>query len=162
ASVAYGATTATPCSTVITASTPDVSGVATDVVTANVGRAPTLTLGSVRVGSGLQSSATISLAAPAPAGGLELTLVSSDAALIGLSDAAGTPGSGSTTVTIAAGGTSGSVQLHGAAGRTGVATVTATAPGYSTATVDQTVAPAAVELVSLVSSTTTFSANNAF
>jgi hypothetical protein len=142
----HGDTTATPCATRVTASAPSVAGVTGDVVDVNVGAAPTLSLAATRVGAGLQTSVTLNLGAPAPAGGLTVTLASADPAVLRVSDDAATAGSATTSFTIAAGQTSHTVYLHGMEGKSGAVGVTASASGYSSGTATQTVAPIALEI----------------
>jgi hypothetical protein len=162
ATLTHGDTTATPCATRVTASAPSVAGVTGDVVDVNVGAAPTLSLAATRVGAGLQTSVTLNLGAPAPAGGLTVTLASADPAVLRVSEDAATAGSATTSFTIAAGQTSHTVYLHGMEGKRGAVGVTASASGYSSGTATQTVAPIALEITGLNTSITTLSANDEF
>ncbi|MEO8336153.1 MAG: Ig-like domain-containing protein, partial [bacterium] len=162
ADLTYGGTATTPCTTQVTASVASIPAIAGDAVSATVSPSPTMTfgLGGSRLGAGLRGNlSTIFLAAPAPAGGVTVTLTSSNASVLLLSDnGATTVGAGSTTLSIAAGGSSASFYTHGNTGAAGSATLSAAAPGYATATSTSiTVASAAVDIISLPTSTTTLS-----
>jgi len=163
ATIVYGGTAATPCSTKITASAAELAGVATDEVTANVGSAPTLSLGAAtRVGAGLVSSVTLSLGAPAPAGGLSVAVASAQPGVLRVSGSATTEGTATATLNLAAGATTATVYLHGVAGQAGSVAVTATASGYAAGTQTEVVAPIGFDIANLSATTTTFSANDEF
>src|SRR5262249_23613062 len=105
------------------------------------GAPPSLTVsfGTVtRLGAGLQvtSCCTVTLSQAAPVGGLAVTLTSNNATrlLVATSPIPVTGGSGTATLSIPAGGTSGTFSLQGLEGASGPVTVTATAPGYTAGT----------------------------
>ncbi|MGH7644471.1 MAG: hypothetical protein ACREMR_02695, partial [Gemmatimonadales bacterium] len=126
--------------TTVTAAIPGFSagsGAAQTVVVTPAGSALSVSLGSAtRVGAGLQAAAccTVNSNQPAPAGGLAVTLTSSDAArlLVAASAVPPTGGSGSLVVTIPQGLTSAPFSLQGMESGNGTATVTATATGWAT------------------------------
>jgi len=76
--LSYGGSAATPCSTTLTAAAPDI---APDAINVTVNPTPAITLFAVTVGSGLQDNASGSLGAAVPAGGLTVTLTSSNPAV---------------------------------------------------------------------------------
>jgi len=135
-------------STLITAGVP--AGFATPAssrtLTATVST-PTFSItDGVIIGQNLELAGLISLSQPAPAGGLQVTLSSSDSGLLLISDSATTAGSGTKIITIPAGASEGQYFLQ-ALGSSGTVTYNASAPGYSSppaATV--TLAPSGLSL----------------
>jgi len=122
--------------------------------------APGITMNATgaRVGSGLRYGVyTVSLAAPAPAGGLAVTLVSSSSAVLLLSPNDNSVGLPSLALTVPAGQSQANFNLHGVEGQTGSVTITASATGYTDGTSTVAVVPIAYELVSVPSTTTTLS-----
>src|SRR5574341_848043 len=91
-----------------------------------------------RIGAGLEVAACCSVVAnqPAPAGGVEVTLTSSDATRLLVAPAAipGVGGGRSVVVTIPEGATSAAFSLQGVESAVGSATVTATATGHTAGT----------------------------
>jgi hypothetical protein len=85
---------------------------------------------SVSVGRNLQRTLTVTLSAPAGAGGVPVTITSADPARVTLGGAA----QGSLQVPVAEGGTQVSVFVQGMGGGTGAVQVTAAAPGYTNGT----------------------------
>ena len=92
----------------------------------------------VRIGGNLESGGTVSLGAPAPAGGLPVTLTTADPTRLLLSVGPDEAGKPSVIVTVPQGQASATYFLHALAD-SGMASYTASAPGYSNRT-------AAVEL----------------
>lgn len=105
--------------------------------------------GNVRVGSGLQQLVTVTLDAPAPAGGVTIHLESSDPGLLLLASGASTAGSAAIDVFVGGGAGGAGFYVAGMEGRTGAATITATAAGYDAAANSVEVAPAAVVILFL-------------
>ncbi len=117
------------------------SGVTSATATINVTVAPVISLGAQTIGKDLQVQPTLSLGAPAPAGGLVVTLTSLDTSKVLLSTSAATAGSPSITVTIPAGQTSNSSFVIQSLSDVGTATVTASAAGFANGTSTITMAP---------------------
>jgi len=99
----------------------------------------------VTIGQNLEMPGNLLLGRPAPPGGLELTLTSSDASLLLLSTGMTSPGSKSITITIPEGGRSAGYCLQ-ALGNSGTATYTVSAPGYLGRTGKVTLSPSGVFL----------------
>jgi hypothetical protein len=118
----------------------------------------------MRVGSGLRyGSYNVTLGAPAGPGGVEVTLSSSTDAVLRVSPiVASAVGTGSVTLTVAAGTSSASFYIHGMEGQTGTVTLTATAPGYTNGTGTAVVAAPAIEIAGLTSSMSASAANDPF
>jgi hypothetical protein len=95
------------------------------------------------VGCNLQVGGVLSLGAAAPAGGVNVTLVSGDPRHLLLSNSATAIGSNSISVRIAANGGSGTYFLQ-ALGDSGSVSYTATAPGYQSRTATVSLAPAGI------------------
>jgi hypothetical protein len=108
-------------------------------------RGDSMMVSSTMVGENLQSSANVLLSRPAPAGGLKVTITSSDPRRLLLSNLGAGPGAKSTTITVPAGVNSASFTVEGMA-RSGSATYTATAPGFQDATGTATLTPSGVLL----------------
>ncbi|MGZ8377051.1 MAG: beta strand repeat-containing protein [Gemmatirosa sp.] len=153
--------------TTVTASAPGVVSTASATRTVTVS-APRIAVnaGSARVGAGLRTNTgamSISIDAPAPAGGLPVTITSGDESTLLLSTGSGTTeGTASTTATIPAGSQTLSFYGHGVEGARGAVTVTATAPGYTAGSGSMTVAPAGIEITGAPASTTTLSSTSPF
>jgi hypothetical protein len=99
-------------------------------ITATV-TAPAITLADVTVGKNLQTTIAGTLAAPAPAGNLNVTITSADPARALLSTSASVAGSASITVQVAAGSTGiPTFHVHALEG-SGAVQLTAAAPGYT-------------------------------
>jgi hypothetical protein len=118
--------------------------------------------GNVRVGSGLQHLVTVTLDAPAPAGGITIHLESSDPGLLLLAPGASTVGSGTIDVFVGGGGGGTGFYISGMEGVTGTATITATATGYDAASNTVEVAPVAVIILFLGDTQTATGANDPF
>jgi len=112
--------------------------------------------GTAGIGYNMQCTATPYLAAPAPTGGRAVTLTSSDPSKLLLSTSATAAGTGSITVNIAAGSTSGPTFYVQGLASTGSATITETASGYNPTTVTMNFTPSGF-MVQGGTSTTTFS-----
>ena len=132
-------------------------------ITATV-TAPALTIGNQTIGKDLQVQPSLSLGAPAPAGGLMVTLTSSDPSKVLLSTSATAAGSASITVTIPAGQSSNNTFFIQSLSDTGTATVTASATGYATSVSTMTMAASGFYNSSPGGNftTTTFSTNTLF
>jgi hypothetical protein len=131
---------------------------------------PTLSLSlgtTTRLGAGLEVSGccTVMSNQPAPAGGLAVTLTSSDAArlLVAPSPIPAGGGSGAITITIPEGATSAPFSLQGMEGGDGAATVTASAGGFASGTSGSVgVEPPVVTLLGLAGSMAAGAADDDF
>ena len=108
-------------------------------ITATV-TAPAISIGNQIIGKDLQVQPSLSLGAAAPAGGLVVTLTSSDPGKVLLSTSATAVGSTSVTVTVVAGQSSNNTFFIQSLSDTGSATVTASATGYATSVSTMTMA----------------------
>ncbi len=150
---AYGGTAALPCTTTVAASA---AGVVTDSVTITVNPPPQITAPAAQtVGAGLQLAANATLGA-AQHGGVTVTIASSNAAVLVAPDAT-TPGAASITRTIPNNQTSVPYYVQGLENTTGTATITVSAPGFTSDSTTVTVVPIAVEIQGLNTTTTTLS-----
>jgi hypothetical protein len=124
--------------------------------------AATIVVGNVDpvVGTGLQEPVAVAL--PAGHGGTTVTLTSSDPSVLLVSPNATTPGAPSATITFASQTQNGSFFIQGVEGKTGTATVTASAPGFTNGARLASVVQPAFDIVGLGASTTTQSANDLF
>jgi hypothetical protein len=130
---------------------------ATAAITVNP--APALTLSSAAVGRDLLTSSNGSLAAPAPAGNLQVTITSADPSKVLLATASGGNGSGSITLQVGAGNSSiPTFYIYGLDG-SGTVQLTATAPGYANGTTTVTLRPSGFVISSDSFTTTALSAN---
>lgn len=118
--------------------------------------------GNVRVGSGLQQLVTVTLDAPAPAGGVTIHLESSDPGLLLLAPGASTVGSDAIDLFVGGGAGGTGFYVSGMEGTTGTATITATAPGYDAASNTVEVAPVAVAILFLEGTQAEAGANDPF
>jgi hypothetical protein len=108
-------------------------------VTANVNTPGIAVTDGIALGFNLETSGTVTLGAPAPAGGVTVTLISNSGPLL-LSNTGAGAGSGSITVNIPAGSMSGTYYLQSLSG-SGTATYTASAPGFNPRTGTITLTP---------------------
>jgi hypothetical protein len=123
-----------------------------------------LNLGSARVGAGLRyGSFSVTLGAAAGAGGVPVTLTSADPSKLRLSSTdAAEVGAGAITLTVPAGSTSASFNIHGMEAQAGTVTVTATAPGYVGTSGSATVTPVVADLQGVNETTTSLTADDPF
>jgi len=121
---------------------------------------PSITVGSLTVGSGLQTNTSFTLGAPNH-GNINVDLVSSNPALLLAPDAT-TPGTDSIRVPVADGVQSVSFYMQGLEGQTGsvTATVTVKAPGFTNGTSTGTVVQGALDLQGLPTATTPLTPSN--
>ena len=159
APLTYGGSAAAPCTSTLTASSPNITS---DAINATVNAAPGITMNPVTVGSGLQESASGSLGAPVPTGGRTVTITSTNGSVLRVSPNAATVGSTSITVPLSAGTTSFSYYVQGVEGATDTATITATIPSYLDGAALGTVRGTGVDIIFLGSSTTSLSPNATF
>jgi hypothetical protein len=94
----------------------------------------------ISIGYNLQTGGSLHLGEPAPAGGVVVTLTSSDPSKLLLSRTPDQVGSDCITIPIPAGGVNGSYHIQALAG-SGVVTYTATAPGFRARTGTVTLTP---------------------
>ena len=118
---------------------------------------PNITAGAVSVGSGLQRFTSLSLGAPAPAGGTTVRITSPDPTTLLVSPNTTTAGTAFIDVAVPAGGSSANFYVQGLEGRTGSPAVTLDAPGYASGRTTMPVLPAALDLSGVNPTTTTLS-----
>src|SRR5690606_25161277 len=105
---------------------------------------------------------TVTLDAPAPAGGVTIHLESSDPGLLLLASGSSTAGSAAIDVFVGGGAGGAGFYVAGMEGRTGTATITATAAGFDAAANSIEVAPAAVVGLALRATRTAAGAEDPF
>jgi 6-phosphogluconolactonase (cycloisomerase 2 family) len=143
-------------------STPSNYQTATFIVNApNTGMSSCLTSGYTTLTGNLGKNAVSCvivpiLAAAAPTGGRTVTITSSNTAAALLSTVATTAGTGTVTVNVAAGASSGPAFYIQALASSGTVTITETAPGYNTSSLTLTLVPSGF-IVGSNTTTTTFS-----
>lgn len=109
--------------------------------------APALTAANVSVGRNLQAFATVALSEPAPAGGVAVTLTSSDPKRLLLSNNPETPGAPSLTLTVKARFRETPEFWLQSLGDSGEVTYTAAAPGYSSGKGTVTLSPSGLVII---------------
>jgi hypothetical protein len=132
---------------------------ATVVVTVS---APAINLNALAVGAGLQESASGSLGAAVPVGGLTIRITSSNPDVVLISPNATTPGTAFIDVTVNQGASFFTYYVQGVEDTSGTVTVTAMAPGYTDGTETVTVRQPALDIIFLPSTTTVGAANILF
>ncbi len=146
----------------ISLSPPPPTGFSTPVdfqsITATV-TLPTLSINNVTLGKDLQTSTSGSLGAPAPAGGLDVTLTSADAARLLLSASQTAAGSASIVLHVNAGSSSIPTYYVQALDGSGTVQYTATASGYQTGSASATLHPSGFILNTNDFTTNTFAPN---
>jgi hypothetical protein len=135
-------------------------GIAERTAAITVNPAPTISLSDLTIGKDLQQSLSGSLSAPAPAGGVQVTVTSLDATRLLVSTAVDLPGSGSVTFNIAAGSSIIPTFYLQALAGTATAQFQASAPGYATDTSTVTFNPSGFIFNNSNISTTTRSADS--
>ena len=123
--------------------------------------APTLTVQGTTVGGGLQQSRNFFLES-GNHGGVDVTITSSNPQVAELALNGSTAGSGSITVSVPDGQTSGTYWVQGVQGATGTVTLTGTATGFTDGTATVDVVQPAVRLIGVNTSLTTLDGNDAF
>src|SRR5581483_117091 len=106
---------------------------------------PHITLNSMTLGQNLQASQIPSIDAPAPGGGLHITVSSPDPNVI-LSTSSTVVGSSSVTLNVAAGSQIVPTLWVQGIGQTGTITLTATAPAFASATAAITLTPSTIAM----------------
>ncbi len=144
--------------TTITVGTP--AGFSTPTLTSIVATvtAPSLTIANLSVGKDLQTAQAVFLGAPAPAGGVQVTLVSNSPDVL-LAANGTTVGTGTVTITVPAGQSSGSFFVQGLAA-SGTGQLSASAPGYANGNTAVTLTPSGFAITFPGSFTTTTVAAN--
>jgi uncharacterized repeat protein (TIGR01451 family) len=154
---AYGGSAALPCTTVVSASA---AGPTSDTVSVTANPAGPITApGTQTVGAGLQTFASAILGA-SQHGGVPVTVTSSDPSKVRLSPNASTAGSGSIVIDLENGFNVASFTVQAIENTTGSATVTLSAPGFTSDTFTVNVVPIAVQLIGAPTSTTSLSAES--
>jgi hypothetical protein len=123
---------------------------------------PTITLGDVTVGAGLQESTSGSLQAAALAGGVQVQITSANPSRVLVSPNATTAGTSSIILTVPQGSSTFSYYVHGVEGAVGTGTVTATAALYSDGVATETVRGPALDIIFLGSGYPASAANITF
>jgi len=154
--ISYGGSTTLPCSTQLILSAPNVTP---DTVPVTVNPTPGITLYPATVGSGLQESIYGYLGATNH-GGVNVTLTSSDPALLLLAPNATTAGTASISVPVANGQNYFPYYVQALEGVTGRATITATVAGFSNGVISDSVAVPGMDLINVPGSTTTLTPGN--
>jgi hypothetical protein len=113
---------------------------------------------AVTVGSGLELS-TFALLGASQHGGVTVTIASSAPSVVVVSPDSVTAGSATIGVPIANNGTFVPFVIQGLEGAAGTATVTLSAPGFTSTTITVTVTPSAIEIIGLPTSISAGSAN---
>ncbi|MBX7120030.1 MAG: Ig-like domain-containing protein, partial [Gemmatimonadaceae bacterium] len=155
AAVSYGGSAVLPCATRIRATGTDLLA---DSTTVSVAAAPGISAGGATIASGLQVNSGAALGA-SNFGSTTVTVTSSDPALVRVAPAAGTPGTASISIPITAPSSSVSYYISAIEGATGTATLTVSAPGFTSTTATVVVRGVGVDLISVPTSTTSFSGN---
>lgn len=150
--------------TVVRASIPDVGlralAAATATVTVNT---TSVTIATDFVGSGLQRSRTVSLSAPAPAGGAPVTISADRLGVVRFAPNATSLGVDTIVVTIPQGSTAASFFVQGVEGIVAdTVALTATSPGYSSGSAEQRVWRAVVDLSGLPTALNTLAPDDPF
>jgi hypothetical protein len=114
--------------------------------------APALTVSNATVGAGLQTSTSVSLSAPVPAGGMDVVVRSANPGIVLISPNASTAGADSIVVTLNAGVSNFSFFVHGMENQVGAVGITVTAPGFTDGTATITVVTPAVDVIFLAAS----------
>jgi hypothetical protein len=117
------------------------TGIGEATATVNVTAPPNLSISNESLGRDLQSQRTVSLGAPAPIAGVQITLTSSDPERLLLSTSATTVGTASIVLTVAANQSSSPAYFVQALQDNGAPTYTATATGYGADTATVTLGP---------------------
>jgi hypothetical protein len=130
---------------------------------ATVVATPTITLQTITVGGGLQTTQQVgNLSGPVPAGGGTVTLTSANGSLVQLAPDAITAGTNSIDIPLAAGVTSFNYIVSAPVGATGTANITATMTGFTGDTRLVTVVQPGFQIASLSLTTTVAAANDEF
>jgi len=133
---------------------------ATQTVTVN---STALSLVTDYVGAGMMRARSVSLSAPAPAGGVPVVIRADRPGVVLFSPNATTAGADSVFVTIAQGATSANFQVHGVDGVIAdTVLITATSPGFASGTAEQRVWQAIVDISGLSASLNTLSSDDVF
>jgi hypothetical protein len=123
----------------------------------------TVNTAGARVGAGLTYGAfTVRLGAPAVGVPAVVTLTSSAPGVLQLAPTATSVGAGTITLTIPVGQTTANFHIQGVEGQRGIATITATAAGYTKGASTAEVVPALIDIVSLPSSIAAAAVNAPF
>ncbi len=153
----YGGSAALPCSSKVVVSAPNIQP---DSVTVTVNVQPVINVSNTTVASGLMDNWNGSMGATNH-GGTTLTLVSLTPGVAQLAPDATTLAADSIGVSVPVNTNSVAFYLHGM-GQTGVATLVARAPGFTTDTFTVTVVAPAFDITGLPAALTTFSPNDLF
>ena len=125
---------------------------------------PTISLATDYLGSGLQRSRTVSTpGSPAPVNGTRITLTAARLGVVQFSPNATTVGTDTLDVVIAPGATSATFYVQAADGIVGdTVLISATAPGFATATADQRIWRTVYQIAGLNATGTPFTADDPF
>jgi len=160
AQVSYGGSATLPCSSYLVASGP--AGFAVDSVLVNMQAQPVISVGNIYLGSGLQRQVSGTLGA-SNHGGTTVRVTSSNPSLLLISLTDSTAGSAFVDIPVNVGGGSFAYYVQVLEGFTNDSTnVTATAPGFVTATAKVNVFQPVFDIIFLVGSGNTRTANDPF
>lgn len=121
--------------------------------------APAMSISDVTVGQNLEVSESSSLAQPAPAGGVTVTVTSADPSLVLVATSATAAGTPILQLSVPAGSSTIPAFFVQSLGGTGTVGITAAAPGFTAQMANVTLAPAALFFLNGNISTTTLSTN---
>lgn len=122
-----------------------------------------LSLATDYVGAGMMRARSVSLSAPAPAGGVPVTIRADRLGVVQFAPNATTVAADSVIVTIAQGATSANFQVHGVDGVVAdTVLLTATSPGYASGSAEQRVWQAIAVISGLTSSVNTLTPDDPF
>ena len=158
APLVYGGTATLACNTRIIASATNIDP---DTVLVGVNPVPAITSNNVTVGAGLMVPVSANLGA-SNHGGTTVHIASSNQAQLRVSKDALTAGTASIDIPIADGNSSFSYYVHGVEGQVGNATVTLSAPSFTSGTAPDSIAAPSLDVIFLPATTTTFSPNSGF
>lgn len=156
--VSWAGEAETSCSSVVTATSPDIDPADVPVT---VNPVPPINLSTTVTGAGLQRAVSGSLGA-SNHGGTTLTLTSDDPEQLLLAPNASTAGQASIQIQMAAGSTGFSYVVQGLEGQSGTVAVTATATGFATGQAEHTVVVPSMDIIFLSANSTTLSADDPF
>jgi uncharacterized repeat protein (TIGR01451 family) len=159
--VTYGGSSALPCTTNVTASTP---GVAADTVSVTVNPNPGMTLLTLpaTVGAGLMDGTHLARLGESNHGGITVRITSSNPNVLRVSADVSTAGAAFVDIPLANGTTDVYYVIHGIEDARGAVVVTASAPAFTEAQGTANVVQPGLQLAGVPASPTTQSANTPF
>jgi hypothetical protein len=153
-----GFTAGFPCTSWVVAEAPDIQP---DSVNVTVNAQPGITSGATTVGAGLQENVGATLGA-SNHGGVNVVVRSTNPQVALVAPNASTPGTDSIVVAVANGSTSVPYHLQGVEGVADTVSFVISAPGFTTREVRHTVVVPQLDIIGLLTSITTLSADDVF